>query len=383
MNYRNLGNTGLWVSEVAFGTIPILAGNIPVLPAYFNLSEKQAIKVMEEAFSLGCNLYDTAIVPEYGDAEYKLGEFARRIGRGRIVISDKARFYDGNELYQAVYTSCENLGTYADLYFVHQVDAEHEEAVFQKGGGLDALTELKAEGKIRFAGLASHYYDILVRGAKDVRVDVLQGSGNLLERGMLDRIQKEPLFREKGLLINKVYAAGLLPNVFPVRALLRFVLSYPISSALIGLGTVEQVREAMGWDTMQDGQGDTYEDSLPDFEEVLSILGKRYTDTPIPCDRCQRCQCPYGTDISTLFRQHHYFFLGKDHWALKKLALGIEESAEWCRKCVEMPCLDQCPGRIRIPEEIERIARFVRQHRFYSEATVIPGYQSHSPHTYK
>ena len=118
MNYRNLGNTGLWVSEVAFGTIPILAGNIPVLPAYFNLSE-----VMEEAFSLGCNLYDTAIVPEYGDAEYKLGEFARRIGRERIVISDKARFYDGNELYQAVYTSCENLGTYADLYFVHQVDA--------------------------------------------------------------------------------------------------------------------------------------------------------------------------------------------------------------------------------------------------------------------
>ncbi|MCX4317233.1 MAG: hypothetical protein OSJ52_11445, partial [Lachnospiraceae bacterium] len=266
-------------------------------------------------------------------------------------------------------------------YFVHQVDAEHEEAVFQKGGGLDALTELKAEGKIRFAGLASHYYDILVRGAKDVRVDVLQGSGNLLERGMLDRIQKEPLFREKGLLINKVYAAGLLPNVFPVRALLRFVLSYPISGALIGLGTVEQVREAMGWDTMQDGQGDTYEDSLPDFEEVLSILGKRYTDTPIPCDRCQRCHCPYGTDISTLFRQHHYFFLGKDHWALKKLALGIEESAEWCRKCVEMPCLDQCPGRIRIPEEIERIARFVRQHRFFSAATVIP--QSHSPHTYK
>ncbi|MCX4317234.1 MAG: aldo/keto reductase, partial [Lachnospiraceae bacterium] len=99
MNYRNLGNTGLWVSEVAFGTIPILAGNIPVLPAYFNLSEKKAIEVMEEAFSLGCNLYDTAIVPEYGDAEYKLGEFARRIGRERIVISDKARFYDGNELY--------------------------------------------------------------------------------------------------------------------------------------------------------------------------------------------------------------------------------------------------------------------------------------------
>ena len=114
MKYRKLGNTGLFVSEIAFGTIPVLQGSIPVLPDYFNLSEEEALLVMERAFSLGCNLYDTAIVPEYGDAEPKLGEFAKRIGRERIVISDKARFYDGNELYQAVYTSCENLGTYAD-----------------------------------------------------------------------------------------------------------------------------------------------------------------------------------------------------------------------------------------------------------------------------
>ncbi len=362
MKYRKLGNTGLFVSEIAFGTIPVLQGSIPVLPDYFNLSEEEALLVMERAFSLGCNLYDTAIVPEYGDAEPKLGEFAKRIGRERIVISDKARFYDGNELYQAVYTSCENLGTYADLYFVHQVDAEHEEAVFQKGGGLDALTELKAEGKIRFAGLASHYYDILLRGAKDARVDVLQGSGNLLERGMLDRIRKEPLFLEKGLLINKVYAAGLLPKFFPVQTLIRFVLSYPISSALIGLGTVEQVQAAMAEPEK------VKEPSLKElsFLEVLSVLGKSYTEAPISCDRCQCCSCPYGTDISTVFRQHHYFFLGKDHWALKKLALGIEESAERCRRCVEMPCLEQCPGRLRIPDEIKRVAKLVQQHRFYS-----------------
>lgn len=353
MRYRKLGDTGLWVSEVSFGTIPILQGNIPVLPRYYNLKEEEALSVMDYAFSLGCNLFDTAIVPEYGDAEIKLGKFASCIGRENIIISDKARFFDGNAMYQAVLDSCENLGTYADLYFVHQVDDEHREEVFKKGGALDALTELKGEGKIRFAGVASHYYDILLQGASDPRVDVLQGSGNLLERGMLDRIGKEKTFRKKGVFINKVYAAGILPAFFPADVLIRAVLSYPISSALIGMGTIEEVRQAMEWNTEEVKE-------LPSFEQVLQTLEKQFS--PIACDRCQRCFCPYGTDISTVFRQYQYYFLGKDYWALRKLNMGIEESARLCRICIEMPCLEQCPRKIRIPDEMEKVVNLVRKH---------------------
>lgn len=76
MRYRKLGSTGLTVSEIGFGTIPVLKGSVPVLPDYYNLSDAEALAVMEHARSLGCNLYDTAIVPEYGDAELKLGKFA-------------------------------------------------------------------------------------------------------------------------------------------------------------------------------------------------------------------------------------------------------------------------------------------------------------------
>lgn len=354
MRYRELGNTGLMVSETSFGTIPVLQGNVKVLPDYYNLDMDTAVSVMEHAFSLGCNLYDTAVVPEYGDAEIKLGEFARRIGRDNIIISDKARFFDGNGIYQAVMLSSRNLGTYADLYFVHQVDEEHEDEVFQKGGALDALMELKKEGYIRFAGIASHYYSILLRGARDSRTDVLQGSGNLLERGMLDRIRSEPLFRKKGFLVNKVYAAGILTRFFPARTLLGAVLSYPISSALVGIGTKEQADAAMAWDT---GAGEV---DIPSFGEVLSVLEKDYK--PVPCDRCQRCRCPYGTEIHTLFRQYQYYFLGKDYWALRKLGIGIEESARHCRSCTEMPCIGQCPRKIRIPDEIQKVFHLVRKH---------------------
>ena len=347
MNYRMLGSTGLLVSEIGFGTIPILQGNIPVLPDYFNLDEKEALAVMNYAYKQGCNLYDTAIVPEYGDAEIKLGKFAASIGRKHIIISDKARFFSGSEMYQAVETSCENLGTIPDLYFVHQVDADHENEVFGQGGALDALTELKAEGKIRYAGIATHYYDIMLRGAQDDRVDVLQGSGNLLERGMLDRLREEPLFRKKGFLVNKIYAAGLLPAKFSVQTLIDFVLSYPISSALIGLGTMEQIDAAIN-KTIS-----SQESKIPSFSEVLAVLEKEYV--PIPCDRCQRCVCPYGTEIHTLFRQYHYFHLGKDYWALKKLALGITESAKHCRECIAMPCMDACPQKIRIPQKMQEV----------------------------
>lgn len=352
MRYRILGNTGLKVAEISFGTIPILSGDVPVLPEYYSPDEETAMAIMKHAFMLGCNLFDTAIVPEYGDAEIKLGKFASSIGRENIIISDKSRFFNGDEMYAAVQESCKNLNSYADIYFVHQVDEQNEDTTFSKYGAVEALNELKAEGKIKFTGIASHYYEILLRGAKDKRVDVLQGSGNILERGMLDRIEGEPIFREKGFILNKVYAAGILPSFFSINTLLKGVLSYPISTALIGMGSKEQVNEAMQKEL------DNYD--RPEFLEVISRLEKSFK--PIPCDRCQRCRCIYGTEIHIIFRQYNYYFLGKDYWALRKLDLSIKESAEKCKKCTDMSCMKKCPKAIDIPEAVMSINKLVEIH---------------------
>lgn len=352
MKYRTLGETGLLVSEIGFGTIPILSGDVPVLPSYYSPDPETAAVVMRCAFDLGCNLFDTAIVPEYGDAEIKLGRFAAQVERSKLIISDKSRCFSGNDMYQAVLTSCENLGTYADLYFVHQVDAEHEEEVFEPYGALAALTELKAEGRIRFAGIASHYYDILLRGVRDSRVDVLQGSGNIFERGMLERMEEETEFRRKGFLVNKVYAAGILPGFFSPTSLIHGVLSYPVSSALIGLGTIEETEAAMSEPLKAYAR--------LSFSTVCSVLKKSFD--MINCDRCQRCTCIYGTEIHTLFRQYHYYYMGKDYWALRKLDMGIRESVAACRSCTGQPCRYQCPKGIRIPEEIEKIEALVQIH---------------------
>ena len=300
MRYRQLGKTGLWVSEIGFGTIPILSGHVPVLPKFYSPDQETAVAIMRKAFDYGCNFYDTAILEEYGDAEIKLGEFAKTVDRSKIIISDKARFYDGAEIYREVLRSTEHLGTRPDVYFVHQVDESNADEVFGKNGALDALYDLKREGRIGFTGIASHYYDVLYRGALDPRVDVLQGSGNVLERGMLDRIREEKAFQEKGFILNKVYAAGLLIGPFTVPELIGGILEYPFSCAILGIGTFEQADDAFAKE---------YDPIHFSFEEVLDRLRKTFE--PIGCDRCEKCVCPHGHELHTTFRQYNYFHLGK------------------------------------------------------------------------
>ena len=350
MRYRDLGKTGLRVSELGFGTIPILSGSVPVLPEYFSPDTETAIAIMKKAFEYGCNFYDTAIPEEYGDAEIKLGEFVKTIDRSRIIISDKARFYSGGEIYREVIRSTEHLGTKPDIYFVHQVDEDNADEVFGKYGALDALYDLKREGKIGFTGIASHYYNILYRGACDPRVDVLQGSGNILERGMLERIRKEEAFREKGFILNKVYAAGLLIGPFTPAELIGGILEYPFSCALLGIGTFEQAETAFAQE---------YPEQHFSFRVVMERL--RDSFEPITCDRCEKCVCPYGHEIHTTFRQYNYYQLGKEYWAIRKLQMDAEETWEHCRSCTEQPCMRECSRHIYIPEQMERVHRLLRE----------------------
>ena len=351
MRYRELGKTGLRVSELGFGTIPILSGHVPVLPEFYSPDEDTAVAIMRQAFDCGCNFYDTAIPEEYGDAERKLGKFVKTIDRKQVIISDKARFYSGGEIYREVLRSIQNLGTKPDIYFVHQVDEDNADEVFGRYGALDALYDLKREGKIGHTGIASHYYSVLYRGAKDPRVDVLQGSGNILERGMLDRIREEEAFREKGFILNKVYAAGLLIGPFTVPELIGGVLEYPFSCALLGIGTPFQAQEAFARE---------YPPLHFSFEEVLDRL--KSTFSPIGCDRCEKCECPYGHEIHTTFRQYNYYHLGKEFWAVNKLKMDLEQTYEHCRSCAEQVCRKECSRHLHIPEEIEKVYQLVRSY---------------------
>ncbi len=349
MRYRKLGNTGLTVSEIGFGTIPILSGNVPVLPEYCSPSPDEAAEIMLHAYRMGCNLYDTAIPEEYGDAEYKLGLFAQRVGRQNIIISDKARFSDGNDIFREVLRSAETLGTKPDIYSVHQVDEKNQDEVFSRYGALDALCDLKKAGMIRFTGIATHYYSVALRAARDSRVDVIQTSGNILERGIMDRISENGLFSGKGLILNKVYAAGCLLRVFQPAELIGGILHWSFSSALIGIGTKEQADAAMQKE---------FAPAACSFDDVIARLSEAFS--PVRCTRCQQCRCANGYEVHILLRQYNYYHLGKSEWALRKLRMNIREVAEHCRRCTDRRCMKECPQNLRIPELIAMIDEFAR-----------------------
>lgn len=338
MNYRKLGNTNMLVSEVGFGCIPILKGSVSILPHYYNLDEKDALSIMEKAFEQGCNLYDTAVVPEYGDAEIKLGKFMQ-MHKNEIYVSDKARAYTKTEMENAVQNSLRNLKSdYCDIYFVHQVAPENEEIVYSLQGALNVLEDYKRKGYIGAIGIATHHYKMAYRAALDERIDVIQIPGNVLERGILDRVEENvSVFERVGIIIHKAYAAGVLPDFFPPKELINFVLGYSVDSVLIGMGSIGHVIAATsGIDGKQ----------RINFDKVLNKLGRVYNI--IPCTRCQKCLCPQGIEVESIFRYFNYYNLGHARWAYNKLNDQIPILQEKCGTCINHECEKYCYQGINI-----------------------------------
>ena len=345
MRYRRLGKTGLSLSEVGFGGIPMLRGNVEILPPYYNLTVEEAIAVMSIAYENGINFYDTAVVPEYGDSEKKVGKFQKL--RPDIIIASKARAFTGQDMKKAVENSLRNLASdNCDIYFVHQTAPENQKLVFHEGGSLDVLVDAKKRGLIKHTGISTHHYNVALRAAKDERVDVIQTCGNVLERGMLDRIEKEDAFNDVGIVICKVYAGGVLPAFFSISDLVDFPLSYPkISSAVVGMGKEEEVAAAV-----------LREKETPErmsIDDVMKKLNESYAF--IPCIRCQKCDCSHGIEIDSAFRYHNYMGLGHTNWAINRLAEQRQAHKNACNDCEQMICKGTCGMGIDIPAKIEEI----------------------------
>ena len=351
MNYRMLGNTGLKVSEISFGSIPILRGEVSILPHYYGLSANEALQIMEKAYERGINLYDTAVVPEYGDAEIKIGEFAKR--HNDIIISDKARAYDKESMKIAIEQSLCNLNRdVCDIYFVHQVAPENQEVVFNEGA-LETLVWYKKRGYIRFIGVATHHYDIALKASLDNRVDVIQFPGNVLERGILDRMQSVSSFSQKGLLLCKVFAAGVLTDFYSPTSLVDFALSYPISTAILGLGSIGHVVAATS-----NRNFDYRRVPLTDIQEKLSIVYDF-----VPCTRCQRCSCSIGIEIESVFRYYNYYNLGHRTWAYNRLKALDKNLYAKCLSCENKECVNCCSNGINIQKQMLKILKLFKGER--------------------
>lgn len=160
MQYSRLGDTGLIVSRLAFGTMTF--GSAPNTPfaAVHKVDQAAANDLVARALDAGINFFNTADVYASGDAERMLG---RALGarRKEVVIATKGgnRMGEGlietglsrRHLIGAAEESLKRLGTdFIDVYLVHKVDqlTPLEET-------LGALEDLVRQGKVRYVGFSN------------------------------------------------------------------------------------------------------------------------------------------------------------------------------------------------------------------------------------
>ncbi|MFP4470908.1 MAG: aldo/keto reductase, partial [Bacteroidales bacterium] len=162
MKYNFLGNTGVLVSELCFGTMTF-AGEGFWKPIG-QQQQDEANDLIKTSFDAGINFYDTANVYSEGKSEKILGQALKDlvINRQEVVIATKLRGRMGPGVNQvglsrlhiqdAVNDSLKRLNLdHIDLLYIHGVDAYTPLEETMRG-----LEEVVRAGKVRYLGVSNH-----------------------------------------------------------------------------------------------------------------------------------------------------------------------------------------------------------------------------------
>jgi len=217
MLYRELGRSGIKVSEIGFGAWGI-GGD------WGAVDEKEAVDALRCAYDQGINLYDTAMVYGGGKSERLIGK-AFRNDREKIVITSKIppksyrwpvtdddpieQTFPADWLVECVETSLKNLGTdYIDVIQLHA----WTDAYTDIQGWRETFKKLKEAGKIRGYGVSANDWDPY--GATNLAqkglVDSVQVIYNIFEQRPAEKLLSAALESETGIIVRVPFEEGLL-----------------------------------------------------------------------------------------------------------------------------------------------------------------------------
>ncbi|NEM97855.1 aldo/keto reductase [Pontibacter burrus] len=270
MNYNQLGNSGLRISEVSFGCMSLTSSE-----------QKTAIDLLYKALDRGINFFDTADLYEKGENEVMVGKAFKGM-RDKVIIATKV----GNQwrpdgsgwgwnptksyILQAVEESLRRLQTdYIDLYQLHggTIEDPIDETI-------EAFELLKQQGKIRAYGISSirpnvireyvnraaivsvmMQYSLLDRRPEETVLDLLHEHNisvlarGSLAQGLLAGKPAKPYLNYSLEEVDKAAAAVQAvagANRKPAEVAVRFALHHPaVSSAVLGIRTEEQLQDAL------------------------------------------------------------------------------------------------------------------------------------------
>lgn len=197
MEYTTLGKTGLRVSRMGFGGIPIQKVDASVTR-----------KLMERLAERGVNYIDTA--RGYTVSESFLGEALEGGLREKFVLATKSMSRTKEAMAQDIETSLHNLRTdYIDLYQIHNPSLAELEQVTAPGGALEALLEAKAAGRIGHIGVTAHMASVFEKALTMDWVETVMFPYNIVEtqgEALIQRCREQNV----GFICMKPMAGGAL-----------------------------------------------------------------------------------------------------------------------------------------------------------------------------
>lgn len=233
---RSLGDTGVTVPLVGYGTAPLGKKEV---------SRDQAARCLNHAIDLGMTYLDTS--PDYG-SEPHVGE-VMRTRRDEVFLATKVNCRSKRGVIGELEQSLQRLQTdHVDLVQVHAVNAWADlEQTLAPDGAVAALEEAHERGMAEFIGITGHARpEILAHALKQYPFDTV-----LVALGMPDRLVTCPetfllpaaTAQDVGVIAMKVFAHGRLKS----RDLaLRYSLGLPgVSLAIVGLDSQEQIDEVV------------------------------------------------------------------------------------------------------------------------------------------
>lgn len=236
MEKRILGKTGIEVTELCFGALPMG-------PIQKNLTIEENSRIIELALKKGVNFIDTAEMYR----TYEPIAIAIKNTGIRPVIASKSnkKTYEGMEA--AVNEALEMLNVdYIDIFHLHAA-REGADAFELYADALKCLVDMKKLGKIKAIGISTHSIAVTSKAAEHPLIDVVFPIINKEGRGIIDGTKEEMITAikkvheaGKGLYLMKVLAGGSLIREY--KQALEFAKSIEAyASIAIGMTSLEEV----------------------------------------------------------------------------------------------------------------------------------------------
>jgi predicted aldo/keto reductase-like oxidoreductase len=348
MKKVKLGRTGLMVSRVGMGGIPIQR------PPF-----DEAVRIVQKAIDLGVNFFDTSI--GYGDSELRIGKAIE--GRSdEVILATKGSWRSEERASETIEGSLKRLNVdRINIWQFHNIPTiESLGQVLAEGGAIEAARKAIDEGRIGHLGMSTHNLDVALKAVDSGCFETIQFPFNFISNEAVDELLPLARKNDVGFIGMKPFAGG---NILDANLAIKYVLQFENVVPDPGIEKVEEIEEIIG---IVNGSWELALDEHRRIEEIHEELGTRF------CRQCLYCMpCPQGVNIWMLMITKGMYRL----WPLDNFFEWMKEPIESGSNCIQCgECEQKCPYQLPIREMIKENIDFyekVAQEFAESESRVI------------